>query len=142
MNKKDIFPSKYLSAGDLDDGDTVLTIRKVVTERMMDGGEKPIASFVERVLPSGEKTKDMIINVTKWNTIAKMYGDESDDWEGKKITITPGRTKYMGEIVPCIDVVPEKPKEAKAKKSKAEAPPVTVPEDDGDETDEEDEAPF
>ena len=80
---------------------------------MQDGTEKPIASFVERSLPSGEKMKDMIVNVTKWNTIASMYGDESDDWIGKRIAIVPGEVKYQGKMVACIDVRSRKPAEPK-----------------------------
>ena len=107
MNKADIFPSKYLSAGDLPDEGMVLTVKAVVVERMQDGAEKPIMSFAEKGV------KDMIINVTKWNTLAKMYGDESDDWAGKKISIRPGEVKFKGEMVACIDISSRKPGEPK-----------------------------
>ncbi len=136
MNKSDVFPSKYLSAADVPEEGITITIRKVSIERMPDGAEKPIATFDERV-------KDMLINVTKWNTIAELYGDDSDDWIGEKITIRPGTTKYAGKTVACIDVMPKKPKSFGDKKAKPEKPPITVPEDDGDdETDDGDGSPF
>lgn len=127
MIKNDVFPSKYLSAGDLPEEGITVTIRKIAMERMPDGADKPIASF-------DEKVKDMLVNVTKWNTIAELYGEDSDDWVGEKITIQPGTTKYAGKMVACIDVLPRKPKKFKAdeKAPKAKTPPVTVPEDDGD----------
>ncbi len=102
MRKTDIFPSKYLSAADLPDDGMVVTIKDVTIERMQDGAEKPIALFVEDI-------KDMIINVTKWNTLEKLYGDESDDWAGKKISIKPGEVKFKGEMVACIDISSRKP---------------------------------
>ncbi len=107
MNKASIFPSKHLSAADLPDEGMTVTIKEVTVERMQDGDEKPIMSFADRGL------KDMIINVTKWNTIAKLYGDESDDWVGKRINIRPGEVKYQGNMVACIDVSSRKPGEAK-----------------------------
>ena len=109
MNKNDVFPSKYMSAGDLPDEGATLTIRSVDLERMQDGEQKPIVSFVEQKLPNGEKAKDMLLNVTKWNTIALLYGDESDSWAGKKIAIRPGEVKYQGKMVACIDVSSRKP---------------------------------
>ncbi len=107
MNKADIFPSKYLSAADVPEEGMVLTIKEITVERMQDGAEKPIASFVEKGV------KDLIINVTKWNTLAKLYGDESDDWHGKKIAVRPGEVKFKGELVACIDVSSRKPGELK-----------------------------
>ncbi len=123
MNKADIFPSKYLSAADLPEEGMVLTIKQVTVERMQDGAEKPIASFHER------NVKDMIINVTKWNTLAKMYGDESDDWHGKKIAVKPGEVKFKGDLVACIDVSSRKPGEPKpAAKANGGARPKGSPE--------------
>ncbi len=123
MNKNDIFPSKYLTAADLPEEGMTLTIRFITVERMMDGVEKPIASFVERQLPDGKPIKDMIINVTKWNTITKMYGDESDDWHGKRISIRPGETKMKGDVVACIDVSSRKPGEPKKANGRAKGSP-------------------
>lgn len=120
MNKADIFPSKYLSAGDLPDEGMTLTIKEITIERMQDGAEKPIASFAERGV------KDMIINVTKWNTLAKLYGDESDDWHGKKIAVRPGEVKFKGEMVACIDISSRKPGEtAKPKPTNGKRPTGT-----------------
>ncbi len=113
MNKKDIFPSRYLKAGDLPEDGAVLTIRTVEVERMMDGEEKPVMFFAEQRLPNGEPAKPMIVNVTKWNTLAKLYGDESDDWGGKRVTLKPGEVKMKGEMVACIDISSRKPGEAK-----------------------------
>ncbi len=107
MNKNDIFPSKYLSAADLPEEGMTVTIRSVTEERMQDGERKPIMAFVEAGL------KCMIVNVTKWNTLAKLYGDESDDWYGKRIKIRPGEVKFKGEMVACIDVSSRKPDEPK-----------------------------
>ena len=112
MKKNDIYPSKYLSAADVPEEGAIVTIKDVVEERMPDGERKPIASFVERGM------KDMIVGVTKWNTIAKMYGDESDDWIGKRIRIKPGEVKFKGETVACIDVSSRKPDEPKAANGK------------------------
>ncbi len=105
MRKDEIFPSKYLSAADLPDEGMTLTIKEITVERMQDGAEKPIASFHEKGV------KDLIVNVTKWNTLAKLYGDESDDWHGKRINVRPGEVKFKGEMVACIDISSRKPGE-------------------------------
>ncbi len=139
MNKNDIFPSKYLSAADLPDEGMVVTCKDVTVERMQDGAEKPIMSFHEPV-------KDMIVNVTKWNTIAKMYGDESDDWRGKRLSIRPGEIKFKGEMVACIDVSKRKPSEPKKANGRPKGSPEaeaaikaaaqqTVPDDESDDDD-------
>jgi len=104
MRSGDVFPSKYLKAEELDE-DVQVTISKVVLEELeqKDGKkqEKPVCYFEEG-------PKGLILNKTNWALIAKQHGDESDDWTGKKITLTTVDVDAFGDVVSAIRVKPPK----------------------------------
>src|SRR5580700_9421758 len=81
MRRGDVFPSKWLQASDIED-DTEVTISNVITEEMPDGEvEKSVVYF-------RELDKGLILNISNWNAIEELTGQEdSDDWEGHKITL-------------------------------------------------------
>ncbi len=113
------YPAKWLTASDLSEQGLVLTIGDVTLEKMSDGNEKPVISFVEH-------EKGLVCNKTNAKTIAKLYGDDTDDWSGQQITIYPTEVDFKGERVDAIRVKNKKPKEAKANsKSKKPAEPIT-----------------
>jgi len=84
MKLDEAFPSKYLSATDLQKREHDVTIQTVVLELVDEqkGEYSPIAYF------SGKK-KGLRLNKTNWNTISGMYTDESNNWIGKTIRIHP-----------------------------------------------------
>jgi len=98
MKSSDVFPSKYMKAEDLD-GDLEVTIEHVAREGLKDQAghevDKPVAFFEEF-------QKGLILNKTNWAMIAKQHGDESDDWNGKKITLTVIDVDAFGEVVSAI----------------------------------------
>lgn len=98
MKGTDVFPSKYLKTSDLQGRRAKVQMAFVQKEDMGDG-EKPVLYFAG-------KEKGLVLNKTKWNAIGDLYGDDSDDWTGKFITLVPGKTTYQGKRVDCIDIYP------------------------------------
>jgi hypothetical protein len=98
MNIKQAFPSKFLKAADLD-GDRVLTIRSVAIEDVGTDRteEKPVVSFQEI-------ERRLVLNRTNADTIADLYGADTDDWAGRQIILTPSETDFAGKRVPCIRI--------------------------------------
>ena len=128
----DLYPSKWLTAADLPEEGLILTIRIIDIEKMRDGTEKPIVYFKE-------ESKGLVLNKTNAKSIEKMYGDDTDDWVGQRISLFSTFTDFGGDQVECIRVKPKKPKDAKPAPqpaAKAVKPPAREPgEDDGVEDD-------
>jgi hypothetical protein len=101
MKVSDQFPSKYLRVEDLDDADMTLTIKRVTTEDLGQGNEKQRKIIVY----FRECEKGLACNKTNAGVIAKLYGDDTDMWLGKRITLWPNHdVEFKGEIVSAIRV--------------------------------------
>lgn len=101
MKFTDAFPGNWLKSEDLGDEDHVVTIEEVVTEVVGQGEQaKP-----KLVIKFKEFDKRLVCNVTNARQIAKIHGDETDNWEGKKITlwVNPD-VQFAGETVSAIRV--------------------------------------
>ncbi len=109
MKISQLFPSKYVKAADLNGKTVTLTIAKLVVEELGHGAEK------ERkpVLYFQKATKGLVLNRTNAMTIAGLYGDESDDWEGKRVSIYPTRIRAFGAMQDTIRVREEIPAQPK-----------------------------
>lgn len=121
----DMFPSKWLSAADLDDSDMTLTIRKVSQEEITKTEDKWVVWF-------DEATKGMVLNKTNTKTISLLLGMDTDDWIGRQITLFPTEVDFQGDTVMAIRVRKKLPKPA-GKKGKATVPPMTQEEVDSGE---------
>lgn len=98
MKATDVFASKYISAADLRGKDVTVTIDRVEIEKMQTGEKKPAMYF-------RGKDKGFLLNKTNFNTIAQVLGaDDTDDWEGKQITLYPTETDFQGKMVDCVRV--------------------------------------
>lgn len=80
----------------------VLTIKEVKREKITSNNgeveEKPVAYFIENVLP-------MVLNVTNCKTIEKLYGTGNIyEWVGKKVQVFATNTKVAGQSVPCLRI--------------------------------------
>lgn len=94
------FPSKYLCAADLRSQPSSLVMGVVEMEPVGRENEiKPVLYFKGR-------RKGMVLNKTNSNAIVAQYGDDSDMWAGRTITIYPTTTDMAGDIVPCVRVQP------------------------------------
>ena len=108
MNINEIFPSKYLKAHDLlNDGDLIVTISDFVIEVVGNDQltSKPVLYF--RELPM----KGLILNKTNANTIADLYGEDTEDWIGKKITLYSCEVTFDDKTSLGIRVRPNPPVE-------------------------------
>jgi hypothetical protein len=101
-----VFPSKYLTAADLNGKPYTLTIRTVTLEEMVTHEnkkvQKPVCWFVGA-------QKGFVMNVTNAHIIVALYGDSTEAWEGKRITIYPTKVRAFGEMQDCIRVREEIP---------------------------------
>jgi hypothetical protein len=96
MDVDAFFPSRFIKASDLQGKDVTLTIESVVGDELEgDKGKqyKGIVSFVG-------KKKKWVLNRTNALCLKAMFGRETDNWKGHKVTIYP--SVFNDE--PCIRV--------------------------------------
>lgn len=116
MRVSELCPSPHLEAADMGDN---LGDSKVVTIRGVDIKEVGEEKVKKGVIYFHEFARGLVINKTNSQTIAGMYGGETDDWIGMKITLYRSETPFKGKIVPCIrvkDSVPASQPAAPARK--------------------------
>lgn len=106
MNINDAFPSNYLKAGDLQGADVPVTISNAVMEKL--GDDTKLVIYFQG------KEKGMVLNKTNANTIGDMYGDDTDHWLGKQITLYAAWVDYQGRQVQGIRVKPQQGQPAPA----------------------------
>jgi hypothetical protein len=95
------FPGNWLKASDLGDTDHTVTIESVQTQ-MIGQGEQ---AKLKLVLKFREFPKPLVCNLTNARAIAKLYGDETDEWIGKRVTLWVNPDVQFGsEIVEAIRI--------------------------------------
>ena len=98
-----MFPSRYLSAADLDTGPVSDKITGIRLEEVGDG-VKPILSFKTR-------EKDLVLNRTNANSIGAVYGDDTDSWIGREVELYPTKVEFRGNLVDAIRIrIPHSPR--------------------------------
>lgn len=101
MHYRLMYPSEYLNAADLQGKDAKVTIERVVMEEVpgADGQKKrkPVVTFAGK-----QKRWPMPKCCAK--AIAARFGNETDGWAGKQITIYPTECMAFGQTVECIRV--------------------------------------
>ena len=113
----DMIVSKFLRKEDFDE-DRVMTIRGVKLEDMPgdDGQQKWVLYF-------REEAKGMALNVTTIRVLEKAFGDDSDQWMGKKVKVyVDPNVSFGGRVVGGLRLMP--PKTAKPAPT-PEVAPVT-----------------
>jgi hypothetical protein len=117
-----LFPNEYVSAADLIEwqkksgkSGVTLTILSVAVEDLKTnkGKEaKPIIHFAEMVRRQQQgkgPEKKLVLNKTNAKAISRLYGHETDDWKGKRITLFPTQCEAFGETVDCVRVMASAP---------------------------------
>lgn len=102
MKISEAFPSKYVSAAELQGQDVTVAMSHVVMEEVDDNEPRPVLYFQGM-------SKGLVLNRTNATTIADMYGDDTDGWAGRPITVFPTQTEFRGKQVACIRVRINKP---------------------------------
>lgn len=102
MNANKAFSGSFLKAGDLEVGkDLVVTIATVTMEDL-DDGAKLVASFTDN-------NQKLVLNKTNGGILIELYGDETDNWEGKPIALYRTKVDYQGKRVDAIRIRDTKP---------------------------------
>lgn len=102
MKVSEMYPSRFMKAEDFEEGEVrVLTIRNVEMEELGTNEKKketkPVVSFRDHA-------KELVLNKTNAAAVAKLYGDDSDDWIGKKIALHVMEVESFGDVVQAIRV--------------------------------------
>ena len=91
MHLDDLYPSKWINAESLTEGDLHLTIRELLMHIFRDDDEaSPILYFEEA-------EKGLPLNVTNARAIGELHGPETDNWPGKRITIYRTEVEFGGK---------------------------------------------
>lgn len=102
MKLTEMFPSNLLKAQDVTDagGEMPLVIKSVEMREFDndDGGKekKPVVHF------DGEKR--MVLNKTNAGIIAGIHGDDTDQWQGKEVTLIVQEVQFGNKMTPAIRV--------------------------------------
>lgn len=102
MKVSDVMSNKYLAASDLGgyEGGKEFTLTIASVEKQdFDKGPKFIIMFQNA-------KKGLVANKTNTVRIAKLYGDETDGWIGKEITLYVDMADFQGRPVEAIRVRP------------------------------------
>jgi hypothetical protein len=96
MNISEAFPSKYLKSSDLQDREVSVVIGRIEMET--------IGTDRRMLLYFNGKDKALVCNKTNATSIAKGYGQDTDNWIGKPIVLFPAYVDFKGESVEAIRV--------------------------------------
>jgi hypothetical protein len=109
MKVSEMIQSKFLRKEDLDD-ELVVTCKNVKLEDMPgDTGEQRYALYFKE-LPKG-----LVLNTTTIRVLEKAFGQDSDDWVGKKAALyVDPNVSFKGQIVGGLRLRPLRPKAAPA----------------------------
>jgi len=128
MNVYDLFPTRFVAAADLNGKSFTLTIRSVTLEDMQSHDQKTVT---KPCLWFSNATKGMILNKTNTMIIAAMYGPETDQWAGKRITIYATKVRAFGKLEEAVRVREEVPPTPPAASAQVEEPSGLDDDDDG-----------
>lgn len=104
-NIHDVFGGTGLKPEDLPQGMAVPCVIEAVKLVKFDNGDKLEIRFAG-------KQKTLISNRTNSGRIAAMFGDETDFWIGKQISLNREMCDFMGDQVACIRVVQQNVQQA------------------------------
>jgi hypothetical protein len=116
---RSMFDRDYIGAWDLQGKDVTKTIAKVEAKKLRNrtaANTKPVIFFKGAA-------KGFALNKTNGKIISAMYGNKTEGWIGKQITIYPTTTTFGSDTVECIRVRPTVPQ------GKSSDEPIGPPQD-------------
>jgi hypothetical protein len=104
-------PSNTLKAADLEGGEWELTIESYVIREFDQQDAKTGETYKQKkpIFSFHETEKTFVCNKTNRNAIAYVYGDEMDEWVGKKIILYGQLVDFGNKQVEGIRVRVPKP---------------------------------
>ena len=97
MNINDAFPTKFIKASDLQGRAVTVKIATVKMDEVEKGKMKPILYFFG-------KERGLALNKINSNTIASLYGPETDNWIGQPIELFEAMVDYQGKTVSAVRI--------------------------------------
>ena len=96
-----MIPSTYLRKEDIDD-EMVVTLGHVNLETMPDSEQRWVLSF-------GETEKGLVLNNTSIRTLGSAFGEDTDDWVGRKVVLyVDPNVSFKGKVVGGLRLRPAK----------------------------------
>ncbi len=114
MKISNAFPSEYLRAADLQGRNVKVTMDRVEMAEL-GNDHKPILFFKG-------KDKGLVLNKTNANNIAVVYGDDTDEWEGKELILFEAMVDFQGKTMAAIRVRPPSVRDRQPSRSAAPQP--------------------
>jgi hypothetical protein len=101
MKKSDVFRDKYLKAEHLNGKAVLVTITAAPLETLKNtkGEEQQ-----KIVLHFAKSSKTLPLNITNFDAVADVCGEDTDDWVNKQIELYPSKTQMGGKTVDCVRV--------------------------------------
>ena len=106
MHFKLLNPGKYLGAADLLEAEPTYKILRVVLEEIEEDTPKGAAPSKKKkglVWLEGQP-KGWLLCVTTAKALATMFGDETEKWAGRRVTLFGDMVMSFGEMVPAVRV--------------------------------------
>jgi len=131
MKLSETFPSKWLKGDDLGENQPIVTIEDVTIEEFDNNrtGKKDRKIALHFV----GKDKGMICNTGMRNIVGGFFGDDTDDWIGKRIRIMAVPfTNDKGETSMVCRIHPKQPSSPAAAPAAPKAAPTTPEPSDND----------
>ncbi len=109
---RSMYDANWIYAFDLKGRDVTVTIKEVRAAKVKGGvgadrkeQRKPVLFFKE-----SKDQRGLVLCKTNGKTIAAMYGNDTDGWLGKRVTLFPTVTDAFGQSnVECIRIRPKAP---------------------------------
>jgi hypothetical protein len=98
MELNTIFPSKYLKADDLKGREPTVVIASAEIEKL--GNDSKLVLYFQG------KEKGLVCNRTNADSIAYLYGTNTDGWIGKEIVLCTQMVSFQGKVGPAIRIRP------------------------------------
>jgi len=103
MRESDAFKNELFSEPDLNNMPLVLTIAGCTKEGRKNSQSGQMEQWT--ILSFTNHEQKLRLNRTNWQSIAGLYGDESDNWPGKQIELFPTTCPFgSNPHMPCIRV--------------------------------------
>lgn len=105
MKASEFLGSQYLSAADIN-GEVIARVIESIGDETITNPEGKTRRRLTLGL-AGVKKK-LVLNATNLQMLTDMFGDETDSWLGKTISLSKDKTNFAGRKVDCIRVYPVK----------------------------------
>ena len=96
MKRTEAFKSTFFKSEHFADTNITAVISGCVMGEVPGSDErKPILSFSDHDMR-------LILNATNWDTLADLFGPDSDSWKGQRIELFQDTTRFQNKQVNCI----------------------------------------